>query len=221
MNCPTPTVSDNKTGQILNLQNVNYVYKNNKKVNDKASVIIKGIGNYRGSITKKFKITPLSFDSYEYSIDDCSYTGSKVQPDVIATNLLTGERITLKTGTALKVVFKDNVEIGKATATISPKNKKFFTIKDGDNAKKVITFSIVKCNLEDVVISPIKDQKYNKGKEIKPQITVKLGTAKLKQNKQYKVTYKNNKEKGYGTATITPKDETHFEGSQEIKFVIK
>ena len=222
MNCPTPKVTDSKTGNSLSLQDINYTYKNNKKVNDNATLRIKGIGNYKGYITKTFKITPLAFDSYEYSIDDCAYTGSKVKPDIIATNRLTGERITLETGIALKVVFSNQIEIsGEAKAVISPKNKKFFTIKEGGDATKEITFSIVKCSLEDVAISPVKDQKYNKGKEIKPKLTVKLETAQLKQNKQYKVTYENNKEKGYGTAIITSADETHFEGSQEIKFVIK
>lgn len=222
MNCPTPDVTDPDTGAVLTLSDINYTYKNNKKVNTAATLKIKGVGNYKGTITKTFAITPLTFYDYEYSIDDCVYTGSKVSPDVIAVNLKTGERMTLKTGTALKVKFENNKEISNtAKATISPKNKKFFTIEAGSTPKKEITFSIVKCNLEDVTISPIKAQKYKKGKEIKPTLTVKVGTVKLKKNKAYKVSYSNNKEKGYAIATITAADGKHFEGTQSVQFVIK
>ena len=187
-----------------------------------ATINLKGVGNYKGKITKSFEIRKLAFSDYDYSIDDCVYTGTKQKPNVIATSLTTGERITLKTGTAVKAVFKNNVNIGdNVTAVISPKNKRFFDMRDGESTSKEIKFSIVKGNLENVTIMPIKDQKYKKGREIKPKLTVKVGTVKLKLNKDYKVTYSNNTEKGYGEATITSANEEHFTGSQTIKFVIK
>lgn len=56
------------------------------------------------------------------------------------------------------------------------------------------------------------------GKAIKPAVTVVLDGVKLKKNKDYKITYKNNKK--VGTATITIKGTGSYTGTKKITFSI-
>ena len=89
------------------------------------------------------------------------------------------------------------------------------TLRNGKKAQcqiKVLK-DITKCS-----ISNISDQSYT-GKEIKPTITVKYGSLLLKKDKDYAVLYKNNKNPGTATITITGKGE--YGGKVEKNFKIQ
>ena len=60
----------------------------------------------------------------------------------------------------------------------------------------------VKANISNAVVSGIKDKTYT-GKNITQKITVKFGSKTLKEGKDYKASYKNNKAIGKATVTIT------------------
>ena len=65
----------------------------------------------------------------------------------------------------------------------------------------------------------IKKKKYiYTGKKIKPAITVKYKGKKLKLNKQYKVSYKNNK--NVGTAMVLVKGKGRYSGTKKLRFTI-
>lgn len=72
-------------------------------------------------------------------------------------------------------------------------------------------------NIKDCEISHKTDYTYS-GEKITPKVTVKFEGEKLRENTDYKVSYKNNK--SYGTATITVKGIKPFRGSVTSKFRI-
>ena len=63
----------------------------------------------------------------------------------------------------------------------------------------------------------VKDQTYT-GKALKPAVTVKYGSATLKQDTDYTVTYKNNVKPGKATVTVTGKGS--YTGSAKVTFRI-
>jgi hypothetical protein len=57
------------------------------------------------------------------------------------------------------------------------------------------------------------------GKAKKPSVTVKYKGKKLKKNKDYKVSYENNKNAGKATVIVTGKNQ--YEGTRKVKFTIQ
>jgi len=96
--CPEETVYDEVLGVAL-VKDVDYTvtYKNNVNVGDKASVTIKGKGNYSGSITLTFNIVEknmsVSGNDFEVFVKNSAYTGKTVTPRITV----------LDNGTILKV----------------------------------------------------------------------------------------------------------------------
>lgn len=89
------------------------------------------------------------------------------------------------------------------------------TLRNGkkDQCQIKVLKDITKCS-----ISNISNQIYT-GKEIEPTITVKYGSLLLKKDKDYAVLYKNNKNPGTATITITGKGE--YGGKVEKNFKIQ
>lgn len=127
----TPTVKVKVNGVALK-KNVDYrvTYSNNVKVGDNASVTIEGIGNYTGSVVKKFAIkSDISDNNSDNKNDNVSsvakatvtvkkqsYTGKALKPKVT----VVVDKKTLKAGTDYKVTYANNKKIGKkAKVTIT------------------------------------------------------------------------------------------------------
>lgn len=72
-------------------------------------------------------------------------------------------------------------------------------------------------NISTLSISEISNKAYT-GKAIKPTVTVKDGSTKLKKGTDYTVTYKNNTK--IGTASVTIKGKGDYTGSKTIQFKI-
>lgn len=68
-------------------------------------------------------------------------------------------------------------------------------------------------------VSGIKPNYRYTGKTIKPSVTVKLGGQVLKKDRDYQVSYRNNKQVGTATITITGKG--NYTGSITKNFAIK
>ena len=75
-----------------------------------------------------------------------------------------------------------------------------------------------KISINKAKISSIETQQYT-GKNIKPKIVVKYKNKELKKNKEFKVSYKNNKK--VGKATITIKGIGKYTGTLKKSFYIK
>lgn len=216
---PEVVVINKSTDEAIAASDLKITYSNNKKTGT-AKVTVKGKNNYRGTLKTTFTIGAMGFDDYDYSIEDQLYTGKKCTPNIIAIHRTTGEVITLSSKNAFKVKWADNTAVGTATATFEPKNSNTFVFDRSKDNKKVIEFNIVKTDLAMARIAPIADQKYRKNKETKPKISVYVGNTKIS-NRNLKIVYGSNTDKGIGTVTITSADPEHFTGTQTATFTIK
>ena len=88
-------------------------YENNTDVGT-ATMTICGIGNYTGTLTETFRITPRSVKEADVTVRDVTYTGKARRPKVTVTY----NGITLTAGTDYTVKYRNNVDVGTADAVI-------------------------------------------------------------------------------------------------------
>ena len=147
------------------------------------------------------------------SVNSVTYTGSKRKPDILLT--YDGEEI--ERYSDYDVTYKNNLNIGTATAVIS--GFQHFT------GTKTINFKI-KGDLSKaatkVSVSAIPDKTYT-GSVIKPEPTVKaIGTSgkvvTLKKGTDYTLSYSANK--NVGKATVTIKGKGNYTGTKKVTFKI-
>ena len=167
-------------------------YKNNANVGT-ASVTLTAKGNYTGSASKSFTITAADFTKTSVSLSASSFTydGTEKKPEITVKN---GSK-QLTSGTDYTVSYKNNVNAGTASVTITGKGsysgsqKKEFTITPADFTKASVSLSASSFTCD--------------GTEKKPNVTVKAGNSQLVLNRDYTVSYKNNINVGTASATIT------------------
>lgn len=194
-----------KDGSKVLTKNVDYtvLYSNNIKLGT-ASVKITGKGAYEGSYTTSFKIVACAISQVTCSrIADQTYSGKAIQPAFT----LTYKGKTLKKGTDYTVAFKDNVNIGTATAVI--------TGMGNFEGTKEVTFKITEPS--DISVDAIADQTYT-GSALKPEVVVKDGSKVLTKNVDYYVSYSNHTNAGTATVKITGKGS--YKGSYTTNFKI-
>ena len=80
-----------------------------------------------------------------------------------------------------------------------------------------MTFQIKK-NIGSTKITVQKSYRYT-GKLVKPNPVIKYGTKTLKKNKDYTISYKNNKK--VGTAQMIIKGKGQYAGTKVVKFKIR
>ena len=190
-------------------------YKNNVNAGT-ATITITGIGEYKDTITKTFKIvkentgptTPSNPDNNQPSKpenkkpsvenatvtyeDNITYTGNEIKPNVKV--VLDGKE--LKEGVDYTVTYSNNKEVGKGTITI-----KGIGEYEG-SLNKSFTITKPKLSLNDASVTEIYDVAYT-GNEIKPSFIVSYNGNILTEGVDYKVAYKDNVEVGTATVTIT------------------
>lgn len=200
-------------------------YKNNKNAGT-ATVIVTGIGNYTGEVQLKFKIKPYNISNMEASIKQTSfeYTGDYIKPKVTVSGYIQeyleedyycGNKIKLVKGKDYKVKYENYKKPGTAKITV--------TGIGNYTGGHTLDFEIRKYDIKKLTAS-IKKTSYNyTGKYIKPVVTVKgkVGSkaVTLTNGKDYKVTYKKNK--NVGTATIEIKGIGVYKGTKKLTFKIK
>ena len=134
-----------------------------------------------------------------------TYTGGALQPTPVVKDGVD----TLAAGTDYTVSYRNNVNAGTATVVL--------TGKGNYTGTKSVTFKIGAKSISGVTVSSVGTQKWT-GDPIKPTPTVKDGTKTLKSGTDYKLTYKNNKEPG--TATITVTGCGNYTGTKSVTFRI-
>ena len=111
-------------------------YENNINAGD-ATLIVTGIGDYKGEIRKTFQITRCSISTFADvdPIPDQAYDGTAKEPELTVKD---GEKALVK-GTDYIVAYANNTEIGEATATLTgtgnytgTKVVKFYIVEAGD-----------------------------------------------------------------------------------------
>ena len=180
-------------------------YSNNVNAGT-ATVTITGKGNYTGTKTTTFKISPKDAQNLSISsISNQNYTGSAITPSITVKD---GSK-TLSQGTDYSVSYSNNVNAGTATVTV--------TGKGNYSGSKITTFTIAARSASDFSISSIASQTYT-GSQICPAVTVKYGSKTLVNGTDYVVSYSNNV--NVGTATVTVTGRGSYSGSKNASFKI-
>lgn len=167
-----------------------------------ATMTITGEGNYTGTITRTYEITPFDFAyagsgegafvEVQYTYNQ-TYTGSEITPDL---ELSGGEMMNygfLTYGTEYTVEYTDNINVGIATITITGMTNfcGTMTCKFRINAKSISSGTLT-----------VADATYN-GNELTPPATLVVDGRTLTLDTDYTAEYTNNISAGTGTVTIT------------------
>ena len=203
---PSATVrSGNKT--LTSGTDFTVSYSNNVNVGT-ASAVITGKGNYSGSITKEFIITPADFSKLTASLaaGTFSYDGTEKKPEV---TVKSGSK-QLTAGTDFTVSYTDNINVGTAKAVITGKGNYSGTITK--------SFKITQADLSKFTASLSADSFIYDGAEKKPVVTVKSDNAQLTADTDFTVSYSSNVNAGTATVTITGKG--NYSGSIRKQFTI-
>ena len=175
-------------------------------VNNKEVTISYTEGNVTKTAKQKITVKPKALTAnMVQSIASQPYTGSTIEPTVTVKD----GRKTLTAGTDYTVTYKDNTNVGTATATVTG---------TGNYTGSVETkFNITAKALTASMVQNIAAQTYT-GSPIVPKLTVKDGETALSKDTDYTVKYQNNLNAGTATVTLTGKG--NYAGSVEIKFNI-
>lgn len=202
--CPSVNVYINS---VVLREGVDYTlsYYNNVNIGT-ATVTITGIGSYSGTRTTTFRITgPNLYSATISAIPDQLYTGAYLQPAFT----VTVNNITLIKGTDYNVSYSNNRNVGPATVTV--------TGRGNYSGTKTATFRILGKDVGNATVNSISTQRYT-GNEIRPGVTVKIGSVTLQQNVDYTLSYRDNIRPG--TASITISGIGTCSGSKTVTFKI-
>lgn len=181
-------------------------YKNNTE-RGTATIVITGMGQYTGTKTITFTIARELSDetSIRGVAASYTYTGSAITPPVRVED----NGVLLTKGRDYQVSYKDNVNAGTATITV--------TGIDKYQGSKSVTFKINPQQLGRATVSKIANQTYN-GKTLKPSIKVTSGNVTLQNNKDYTVVYVGGEKPGMASVII--KGTGNFTGTQTVNYNI-
>ena len=181
-------------------------YVNNAKVGV-AKAVVKGIGNYTGSIEKQFEIhANMSMVKVE-PIPMQNYTGSAVTPLPVVS--LGGQTLVLDKD--YRVSYSNNVDRGTATITITG-------IEPWYVGKRTVNFDIARELSEKTAIRGVASVYTYTGSPITPPIRVEEGGALLVKGVDYEASYSQNVDAG--TATILIKGIGKYTGTATTTFQI-
>lgn len=186
-----PAVVINLDGEILT-EDVDYkiIYQSGA---DTGTMIftVKGIGKYIGSIDCYYNIIRRDIAEAEVQkMQDCIYTGNELCPLPV----ITWKGFTLVNGEDFEVRYFENVNAGFGIAVIYGKGNFCGTQR--------VKFRIFGKGVENAAVSEIPDMAYI-GDEIRPEITVTVDGAALKEGTDYTVEYINNTEQGTAEVIIS------------------
>ena len=204
----TITFGEGENAQTL-VKGTDYTVAGENNVNvGTATITATGQGNFTGTASADFTIVskPLSDDMIG-PIDDLEYTGEPLEPGL---NVNYGDN-SLVEGTDYTVEYADNVEAGKATVTI--------TGMGNYEGTATANFYIGRKDLNDetIKVEYIFWEHYD-GEEHTPQLTIRDGTKQLIEDKDYKVTFKENVDAG--TARVTIEGLGNYKGKVKKYFAI-
>ena len=200
-------------------------YENNDSVG-KGVAVIHGIGDYAGTVRKKFTIngnkkykifnvdnTRIHLDKVAYTeYFQVHYTGRRVRPAV--TDLYIGDEL-LTEGKDYEISYENNLKTGTAFVVITGKGK--------CSGEKKLPFKIIPVNIEFTATagftSGTEQYIFKKG-GVRPNVTVKLidSGKVLVEGRDYRLKFKNNKR--CGNAVVTVKAIGNYMGSLKLQFDI-
>ena len=192
---------------------IGYNYSNGYIKNDEFSIKC-----YKNTAGEKYAIDngfdyeiineePISITNCTINLSSSSYTydGKAKTPSVMVKY---GSK-TLVKGTDYAVAYKNNVNAGTATVTVTGKGS--YT---GSVSK---TYKIVAANISGATISGVNSSYTYTGKAIAPAVSVELNGKTLVKDTDYTVSYKNNVNVGTATITVTGKGNYTGTGTKTFK----
>lgn len=219
-----PAVTVKLGGRILKKGTDYIVFYNNNINVGTANVVVRGKGNYKGTVTKEFTITEapapeqkakeLSKCTITISQASYNYDGTAKKPTVTVKD---GSK-TLIENTDYTITYGNNVNVGTAKVTVTGKGNytgtvtKEFTITASAPPKQEGK-ELSKCTVTLRKVSYAYD-----GNAKKPTATVKDGATALKEGTDYTVAYSNNVNAGTAKVTVTGKG--NYKGTVTKSFTI-
>ncbi|MDE7083175.1 MAG: hypothetical protein K2O89_05680, partial [Clostridia bacterium] len=173
-----------------------------------AKVVITGIGDYTGTKEVNFTINPadISYATVSGLQIEYTYTGTAVEPPITIT--LDGK--TLTKNTDYLIVYSNNLNVGKATISITGSRNYTGTLTDG--------FTIIRADLSTATVTGIDATHEYTGSAITYELSLNWNGILLDEGTDYTVTYADNTE--LGTATVTITGLGNFTGTVTKTFVI-
>jgi len=180
-------------------------YKNNVNAG-KATAVISGKGNFKGSKLVGFEIAKADIAKASASLASAGvYTGAAKTP---AATVRFGSAI-LRAGTDFSLTYKNNRNAGTGVAV--------FTGKGNFHGSKSVNFSIGKADLSRASVTVASAGAYT-GNEKTPAVKVTLGGRVLSKGSDFSLVYRNNKDAG--KATVTVEGTGNYKGSRSAPFTI-
>ena len=210
-----PSFTLKYNGHVLTNDDYSTIYKNNVNAGT-ASIVLQGIGNFKGSKTITFNIVAeqgeptikLYEGNTEVSEDTYTYDGIAKTPTV---KVFVGAT-ELNEGIDYNVSYENNVNSGTAKAKA--------TLKGNYSGTKEAEFTINKVDLDDVEIKLSSNVTYN-GSVQKPSVEVTYGSILLTEDTDYEVAFDGEfKNAGSYAVTITAINDSNYAGSVEKQFTI-
>ena len=189
-------------------------YKNNVNAG-KASVIVKGIGNYSGSDTMDFRICPVSLETLELPEELLeAYTGKGIKPALTIT--YNGRVLKADTDYSIRTV-----DASGRTVEVQAVGRYNLIVSGKGNYEGTVTIPLTVTEAKVVgrlSVAKIAKQTYDQGKAITPAVVVKDGKTVLTPGTDYELSYKNNCE--VGTATVSIHGIGRYAGTRTVSFEI-
>lgn len=213
-----------KYGKLTLKENRDYTlsYSGNQTDLGSTKVTIKGRGNFRGETSVSYRIYEkgLKFsDVYVEKIPNQVFTGRSVylNEEDLKVYADSSKTVLLEKDTDYSVKYKNNQNVGTATATIVGEG-----IYQEFGGSKNVSFKIVPCSLNDADIMVVDDTTYT-GKAINPAIVVYKNNIRVNP-KYFSVKYSNNKiaaeENEDKAPTVTIVGKGNYTGQTSEKFSI-
>lgn len=202
-----PSVTVKLDDEMVDPANYQVSYVDNTNAGT-ATVMVTGTDPYEGSASAAFAIAPKPIELVDFTLSKTSYTydGTTKKPGVTKVMAdeveLTSDDYDVSYAAGRKTVGTYDVTVmlrGNYTGSASK------------------TFTITKCSLAKATIGGIKAKTYS-GASQTQAVSVTLDGKKLAKDKDYSVSYANNK--NAGTATITIKGKGNYTGSVKKSFKI-
>ena len=207
---PNVTVTVNGRSLVMNTD-YTVLYKNNTKVGNIAKVVIKGKGNYSGSVTKTFNIEQQSLraENIKIYVSDAQ-TGKNPAVTVYDAN---GKKL------AVKSDYRTEIDKEKRTVTITAGKNGLYK----DSVEKDYRELPKKQLVTSVTLKKTQPKSFEyTGEEIKLEqdwLTVKAGKTELGKNEFEIIGYVNNIQKG--TATVIIKGCGEYGGIKMYNYKVK
>ena len=202
---PVVTITDAAGSQLTENEDYTVAYADNIDPGV-GKITITGVGNYTRTKTLTFKIIR---DITELTVSQPAtqtYTGSALKPAVKVT---TEDGTELVSGTDYTVTYKNNINVGTATVTVTGKGYYTGTME--------VEFQVGARSVSGMTIAAIASKTYT-GSAHKPAPKVTWGSKTLVSGTDYTVAYKNNTNAGTATVTVTGKG--NYKGTLSATFKI-